>query len=128
MPIAFLAFLSTAPRRVRLCATVSAAITLVLLLRPSPLPTWDDAQRATAAEILATIPDHAHVAASNRLAPHLTHRCRVSLFPADAEWLLIARPSGWPVERGEEAHLVRTASATHRVVAEADHVILLRRR
>jgi hypothetical protein len=73
------------------------------------------------------IPDNAHVAASNRLAPHLTGRCRVSLFPADAEWLVVSRPAGWPVGPDEEALLVKAASATHRVVAEADHVILLRR-
>ncbi|WP_447005454.1 hypothetical protein ACRAKI_02655 [Saccharothrix isguenensis] len=50
----------------------------------------------------------------------------MSLFPRvlDAEWLVaVSRP----VAADEEARLVRTASATHRVVAEADHVILLRR-
>ncbi|WP_053718602.1 DUF2079 domain-containing protein [Saccharothrix sp. NRRL B-16348] len=123
MPVVFIAFLAANPRRVWVCATVTAAFTLALLLRPAHQPTWDEAQRATAADVLAMIPDDADVAASNRLAPHLTGRCRVSLFPGDAEWLVVSRPVG----AEDEALLMRTASATHRVVAEADHVILLRR-
>ncbi|MER5266321.1 DUF2079 domain-containing protein [Actinosynnema sp. NPDC002837] len=128
MPVVFLAFLTANPRRVWICATVTAAFTLALLLRPPHQPTWDEGRRATAAGVLAMIPDDAHVAASNRLAPHLTGRCRVSLFPADAEWLVVSRPSHWPTTPDEEDRLVKKASATHRVVAEADHVILLRRR
>jgi hypothetical protein len=113
------------------CAAVTAVFTLVLLLRPASQPVWDVARRAAAAEVVAMVPDGADVAASNRLAPHLTGRCRVSLFPrvADAEWLVVARPApGWPVTAEEEDRVTRTASATHQVVAEAGHVVLLRRR
>jgi uncharacterized membrane protein len=129
MPVVFIAFVTANPRRVWVSAAVTAAFTLVLLLRPAHQPTWNEAQRSKTTEILAMIPDNAHVAASNRLAPHLTGRCRVSLFPRvlDAEWLVVSQPTGWPVRADEEARLVKTASATHRVVAEADHVILLRR-
>ncbi|WP_158848519.1 DUF2079 domain-containing protein [Saccharothrix deserti] len=130
MPVVFVAFLAAGPRRVWVCAAVTAVFTLVLLLRPAPQPVWDAAQRADAARVLAMIPDDADVAASNRLAPHLTGRCRVSLFPRvlDAEWLVVARPApGWPVPADEEERLTRTASATHRMVAEAGHIVLLRR-
>ncbi|ONI90553.1 hypothetical protein ALI22I_12085 [Saccharothrix sp. ALI-22-I] len=129
MPVVFIAFIAVGPRKVWLSAAVTAVFTLVLLLRPAPQPVWDAAQQKATARVLAMIPDDADVAASNRLAPHLTGRCRVSLFPRllDAEWLVVARPSpGWPVPADEEARLVETASATHRVVAEAGHVVLLR--
>lgn len=128
MPIVFGAFLAARPTRTWVCGVVTAVFTLVLALRPLPQPEWDHGRRAEVAAVLALVPDGARVAASNRLAPHLTNRCEVSLFPwhTDAEYVVVSRPAaGWPVPADDEARTL--ASLPHRVVADLGHVVLLKR-
>ncbi|WP_433267911.1 DUF2079 domain-containing protein [Actinosynnema sp. CS-041913] len=128
MPIVFGAFLAARPTRVWVCAVVTAAFTVLLPLRPPSPPLWDAAQQAEARRILALIPDDATVAASNRVAPQLTGRCEVSLFPwhTDADYLLVSRPSpGWPVSTDEERRTLETVP--HQPIAESAHLVLWKR-
>ncbi len=128
MPIVFGAFLAARPTRVWICAAVTAAFMVVLPLRPATQPEWNEQQIADARRILALVPDNATVAASNRLAPQLTGRCRVSLFPwhTNAEYLLVSKPTpGWPVSAEEERRTL--ASLPHQPIAETEHVVLLKR-
>jgi hypothetical protein len=111
MPIAFVAFLdalattgTARPAR----ATAHAACVLALaatMLKPLPLrglldpDSWSaDAQAQQVRLALAHIPDNARIAADNRLAPQLTSRCTVYLFPAypqadvRPEWVAVSNP------------------------------------
>ncbi|MFI8961111.1 DUF2079 domain-containing protein [Streptomyces sp. NPDC053493] len=149
-------------RSVRAALATVLAVTVVLL--PS-FPLAQLAQRATwhttphleaARALLARIPDGATVAASNRLAPQLTSRCTVVLFPTfpvggrlyeyrredlpppTAEWILHdpEAPEAWPYRRGhwpyplaqQQAEL-KAARQTYgyEVVAVRDGITLLHR-
>ena len=88
-----------------------------------------------ARQVLAGIPDGAGVAASNRLAPQRTGRCRVQLFPplsADGplpEWVAAARPFSWPAPAEvQEARLAELRDEGYDVVTDLGHITLLHRR
>jgi uncharacterized membrane protein len=118
------------------CLVVTALLLVIHIARPPSQPQWTTEQQATAARVLATIPDGASVAASNRLAPHLTDRCHVLLFPnfpsADTapEWVVLARPFvGWPTSPAHQlARLAAVEASGYDVVTDAGSVILLRHR
>ncbi|MCS0634509.1 DUF2079 domain-containing protein [Streptomyces sp. LP05-1] len=150
-----------AARHVRASLATVLGVTLVLL--PS-FPLAQLAQRATwrttphiqaARALLARIPDGATVAASNRLAPQLTARCTVVIFPTfpvagrlyeydrkrlpppTAEWIVHDRraPEAWPYRTGhwpyppqqQEAELAAARrSYGYTLVAERDGITLLR--
>ncbi|MEU4497217.1 DUF2079 domain-containing protein [Streptomyces sp. NPDC023998] len=115
-----------AARHIRASLVTVLAVTVVML--PS-FPLAQLAQRATwqatphieaARSLIAKIPDGATVAASNRLAPQLTSRCEVVLFPTfpvrarlyeydtkrlprpTAEWIIhdSRAPEAWPYRTG----------------------------
>ncbi|MFE7132328.1 DUF2079 domain-containing protein [Streptomyces sp. NPDC057638] len=149
-------------RQVRASLATALAVTVVLL--PSfPLAqlaqraTWRTTPHVTAAHaLLDRIPDGATVAASNRLAPQLTARCEVVLFPTfpvesrlyeydkdqlprpTAEWIVHDRhaPGAWPYRTGHwpypperQRTELETAirSYGYERVAERDGITLLRR-
>ncbi|MFD5424639.1 DUF2079 domain-containing protein [Streptomyces sp. NPDC127084] len=152
-----------ASRHLRASLLTVIAVTLVML--PS-FPLAQLAQRATwrttahieaAQALLRRIPHGATVAASNRLAPQLTSRCEVVIFPTwpveghlyeyeqqrlprpTAEWIIHDRraPEAWPYKTGHwpypiEQQLAELEAAKREhgyvVVAERDGVTLLRRR
>jgi hypothetical protein len=75
------------------------------------------------------VEQHQPVVPANRITPHLTGRCRVSLFPLDrtAQWLVVARPSpGWPEPAEKEARYL--AETQHEVVVETSQLVFLRRK
>ncbi|PRY20771.1 putative membrane protein [Pseudosporangium ferrugineum] len=88
MPIVFVAMLDSPPARSRRwlpawCLAFAALLTTMLPLHALADPgTWRPDRAATATRAaLHRIPDGATVAADNRLAPQLTARCEVYLFP-----------------------------------------------
>ncbi|MFG3495134.1 DUF2079 domain-containing protein [Streptomyces sp. NPDC047928] len=151
-----------AARHIRASLATVLAVTVVML--PS-FPLAQLAQRATwrttphieaARALLARIPDGATVAASNRLAPQLTSRCTVVVFPTfpvdgrlyeygekrlprpTADWIVHDRraPEAWPYPSGhwpypierQEAELVAAQKKYgYERVAHRDGVTLLRR-
>ncbi|MEV6331745.1 DUF2079 domain-containing protein [Streptomyces sp. NPDC051909] len=168
MPVVFAGLLDvlgreTSRRTVRASLVTVLAVTAVML--PSfPLAqlaqraTWRTASHVEAARsLLARIPDGATVAASNRLAPQLTSRCTVVLFPTfpvggrlyeyrhgalpapTAEWIVHdpEAPEAWPYRRGhwpypleQQREELAAAERTHgyTVVARRDGITLLHRR
>ncbi|MFF5934534.1 DUF2079 domain-containing protein [Streptomyces sp. NPDC012508] len=149
-------------RNVRGSLAVVLAVTVVMI--PSfPLaqlvqrPTWRTTPHIEAARaLLARIPDGATVAASNRLAPQLTSRCKVVIFPTfpvdtrldlretgplpapTADWIVYdaVPPEAWPQQSGpwpypqeQQERELRAAQESHayEVVAARDGVTLLRR-
>ncbi|WP_434595740.1 DUF2079 domain-containing protein [Streptomyces sp. A5-4] len=149
-------------RHVRASLATVLAVTVVLL--PSfPFAqllhraTWHTTAHVDAARaLLARIPDGATVAASNRLAPQLTSRCEVVIFPTfpvggrlyeyrvkrlpppTAEWIIHDRrapdawpyPTGhWPYSLGRQQAELASARREHgyEVVAVRDGVTLMRR-
>ncbi|WP_436528046.1 DUF2079 domain-containing protein [Actinoplanes sp. HUAS TT8] len=112
MPIVFVAFLDALPRvttmpRARVAAHATCVLAVAAtLLAPLPLrglltPSgWTVRAEADQLRLaLAGIPDGARVAADNRLAPQLTSRCTVYLFPAfpqaglRPEWVAVSDPT-----------------------------------
>ncbi|GAB2729689.1 DUF2079 domain-containing protein [Kitasatospora kifunensis] len=101
----------------RLVSLVPAAA-LALALLNAPVPDLSRPAPVVAAvhQTLAVIPDGAAVAASNNLAPQLTGRCTVSLFPyltypgqqgpigrPVADWVAVFdRPQGFPTSPAQE--------------------------
>ncbi|MGW4383399.1 DUF2079 domain-containing protein [Kitasatospora sp. NPDC004531] len=83
-PVVFVAALDGL-RRVRLRPLVrlapAAMVVAAVLAAPVPDLSRPSAEVLTARQVLAAVPDGARVAAANRLAPQLTSRCTVSLFP-----------------------------------------------
>ncbi|MQS36911.1 DUF2079 domain-containing protein [Streptomyces katsurahamanus] len=149
-------------RHLRASLVTALAVTAVML--PSfPLAqlaqrtTWRSTPHTAAARsLLAKIPDGASVAASNRLAPQLTSRCEVVLFPAfpvgarlhahggtglprpTADWIIhdSRAPEAWPYRMGHwpyplerQTAELRAAQRSHgyRKVAQRDGITLLRR-
>jgi uncharacterized membrane protein len=110
MPIAFVAFLdalaTTGTARPARAAHVACVLALAAtMLKPLPLrglldpDNWSaNAQAQQVRLALAHIPDNARIAADNRLAPQLTSRCTVYLFPAypqadvRPEWVAVSNP------------------------------------
>ncbi|MET9518671.1 DUF2079 domain-containing protein [Streptomyces sp. NPDC002994] len=150
--------------RRHLRASLGATVTVTLVLLPS-FPFALVAQRATwrttahveaARDLLSRIPDGATVAASNRLAPQLTSRCTVVLFPGypipgklydasgqpprpTADWIVHDRrpPESWPLPQGHWPYplgrqLAELAAAQRKygyeLVAARDGLTLLRQR
>lgn len=148
MPIVFVAFIDGLARlgardrghplrgwAAPACLTATALLLVVQLAHPPRQPQWTDAEVASARQVLAGIPDGAGVAASNRLAPQLTGRCRVQLFPplsADEplpEWVAAARPFSWPAPAEvQEARLAELRDEGYDVVTDLGHITLLHRR
>ncbi|WP_406862859.1 DUF2079 domain-containing protein [Streptomyces sp. HUAS MG47] len=174
MPVVFAGLVDVLARRRRrggpdaardVRASLATVLTVTVVMLPS-FPLAQLAQRATwrttphieaARALLERIPDGATVAASNRLAPQLTSRCTVVVFPTfpvagelyrydrerlpppTAEWIVYDReaPESWPYKPGhwpypveqQEAELA-AAEKVHgyRVVARRDGVTLLHRR
>ncbi|GAA3391491.1 DUF2079 domain-containing protein [Streptomyces roseoviridis] len=167
MPVVFAGLLDvlgreTNRRTVRAALATVLAVTAVLV--PS-FPLAQIAQRATwrttghveaARALLARIPDGATVAASNRLAPQLTSRCTVVLFPTfpvagrlyepgredlpppTADWIVhdAEAPEAWPYPKGHwpyplEQQLAELRAAREKhgyaVVAVRDGITLLHR-
>ncbi len=83
---------------------VIAGFTGEPLAKLTKASTWQPSPRATAAQqLMDKIPDGVTVAATNDLAPHLTNRCTVQLFPSikgrvlTPEWIIADRGYTWPV-------------------------------
>ncbi|MFI8769893.1 DUF2079 domain-containing protein [Streptomyces sp. NPDC053792] len=167
MPVVFAGLvdvLSDKSRR-ELRAVLATVLVVTAVLLPS-FPLAQLAQRATwrttphveaARALLARIPDGATVAASNRLAPQLTARCTVVLFPTfpvggelyrhdipripapTAAWIVHDEraPEAWPYPSGHwpyplERQRAELEAATrtygYEIVARRDGITLLRRR
>ncbi|MFI2733016.1 DUF2079 domain-containing protein [Streptomyces sp. NPDC018711] len=167
MPVVFAGLvdaLGDRPRR-ELRAVLATVLAVTVVLLPS-FPLAQLAQRATwhttphveaARALLARIPDGATVAASNRLAPQLTARCTVVLFPTfpvggelyrrdvpripapTAAWIVHDEeaPEAWPYPSGHWPYPVERQRAEleaavrtygYEVVARRDGITLLRRR
>ncbi|MFI6443751.1 DUF2079 domain-containing protein [Kitasatospora sp. NPDC050543] len=152
MPIVFAAFVEVlgrprpefgalSRRAVRLALPASVLVTLMVvpqfpLGQLGTADFWRPSTRAQAARtVLAQIPSGATVAASNRLVPQLTNRCRVLEFGwpegwTAAEWIVVeeADPMGWPLtpER-ERQELAGAEQHGYAVVLEHGGVTLLRR-
>ncbi|MEU4242878.1 DUF2079 domain-containing protein [Actinoplanes sp. NPDC026619] len=105
MPIVFVAFLDALGpvRPARAVVHVACVFALAAtLLKPLPLRGLLDPDNwganAPARPELTHIPDNARVAADNRLAPQLTSRCTVYLFPGypqagvRPEWVAVSNP------------------------------------
>ncbi|MFJ5229950.1 DUF2079 domain-containing protein [Kitasatospora sp. NPDC088391] len=60
---------------------LAGMVLLALLAVPRPDLSGPGAEALTVRRVLSAVPDGARVAAANRLAPQLTSRCAVSLFP-----------------------------------------------
>ncbi|MFE0464305.1 DUF2079 domain-containing protein [Kitasatospora sp. NPDC058965] len=137
MPVLFLSLadgLARLPRRTGRLARWVPALALLLALDAAPVPDLaapGDGVRA-ARHALAAIPDGATVAAANQLAPQLTGRCTVSLFPyltypdargplrrPVARWVAaVDRPGDFPVpEREQRAAQAALPAAGYRVAA-----------
>ncbi|MFF9195142.1 DUF2079 domain-containing protein [Streptomyces sp. NPDC014779] len=167
MPVVFAGLLDVLGREdnrrtVRAALATVLAVTAVLipsfpLAQLAQRATWQDTPHLRAArELLARIPDGATVAASNRLAPQLTSRCTVVLFPTfpvdgrlyeyrrdalpapTAEWIVHdpEAPEAWPYRRGhwpypleQQRAELAAAERTHgyRIVARRDGITLLHR-
>ncbi|WP_050514653.1 DUF2079 domain-containing protein [Streptomyces rimosus] len=154
MPVVFIAFIDGL-RRVRASRPTAAgrrrltggAVAVSLLVTVCVLPfqplsdlarteTWrSDPQADAVRRVLARIPDGADVAASNRLAPQLTGRTRVFLFPhypggpgARPQWVAVTdRPEDGPVTAEQEAGAMgRLADRGYAAVARGGGVTLYR--
>ncbi|WP_369146234.1 DUF2079 domain-containing protein [Streptomyces sp. R44] len=169
MPVVFAGLVDVLGRRDPDRRELRAVLTTVLVVTAVLLPSFplaQLAQRATwhttphvraARALLARIPDGATVAASNRLAPQLTARCTVVLFPTfpvggelyrydaarlpapTAAWIVHDEraPEAWPYPSGHwpyplERQRAELEAATrtygYEVVARRDGITLLHRR
>jgi hypothetical protein len=148
MPIVFVAFLDAYPRwrenrfgLVRQYARWSGPVILgiALILAPHfPATLYVghlgshirlSARVKTAYEMMSHIPDGALVEASNDVAPHLTDRCDVVMWPftqIDTQWLLVDTEDRYYVVRGEQAHVADVQRRGYQIVEQRDSFILLR--
>jgi hypothetical protein len=89
-----------------------------------PLP---DEYVANLDAAVAAVPDGARVSASNWIAPHLTHRRHLYLFPVikDAEYVVVdlARPSYYT-----SVDLPRARSVLRALIEDPDYEIVFQRR
>ncbi|WP_329583756.1 DUF2079 domain-containing protein [Kitasatospora sp. NBC_01250] len=114
-----------------------AALALALLAAPIPDLSGPSPTVVAVRETLAVIPDGASVAASNQLAPQLTGRCEVSLFPyltypgqqgpagrPVADWVAaFDRPNGFPTPVAQELDAIaQLTRAGYRSVARGGGV------
>ncbi|UJW29697.1 DUF2079 domain-containing protein [Saccharothrix sp. AJ9571] len=85
--------------------------------------------------VLARIPDGATVSATNGLAPHLTSRCRVLLFPSQPdevvrpEWIVAELPpASWPADPAVQLdRLTELSATTYTTVVRTGGILLLHR-
>ncbi|MCX4749020.1 DUF2079 domain-containing protein [Kitasatospora sp. NBC_01287] len=132
-----------AGRVVRRVAAAVPAIALLLGLATAPLPDLAGPSPAVRAvrQVLAVIPDGATVAAANQLAPQLTDRCTVSLFPyltypgatgpvnrPVARWVAaLDDPGDFPVPESEQLKATAALPAAgYRVVAAGGGITVYR--
>jgi uncharacterized membrane protein len=152
MPIAFVALVDAIPRlaagphpSLRGGARAVAPLTLVIALAAIPLLPfrqlvtsgfWYETPRAEAVgNIIRRVPDGARVASSNHLAPQLTDRAHVILFPRFTErdpvdWVVVdtSRMSGTPAPPDQQEAALRALPAQRfREVAEQHGIVLFRR-
>jgi uncharacterized membrane protein len=158
MPVVFAAFIDALRRRaeaeqsaraagVRLTgvreALLASSLVTALLLPQFPLWTvvhkaeWKAEPRATAAHrLMDRIPDGVRVAASNRLAPHLTNRTEVTIFGysedrPSPDWIIVDQdgPLNWPFPslRSQHKYVTEVIAAGYVKVADEDHYLLLRK-
>lgn len=145
MPIVFVALVDALPRLPRWYArTAPAAVFVIALVL---LPSFSlgrmthpgfyrvPAHVTAARQVLAKIPDGATVAAGDYLAPQLTDRCTVILFPdlyrRTADWVVVdtTRPGGVHATPAQQLAAVRALPGEgYREVAAADGVLLFHRR
>jgi uncharacterized membrane protein len=149
VPITFVAFVDALRRSqadrpplrrhgCRLAVAASLAVTLVIstslpLFARSP-PWLSAGQTRAARESFRLIPDGSTVAASNHLAPQLTRRTTVYLFPQyparqlRPEWVIVSAAENFPVSPAEYARLLAALpNQGYTVVYRQDGVILFRR-
>jgi uncharacterized membrane protein len=139
MPFLAVSFVDGIPRRLARVAPVlglvaALALCSVLPLRDLVSPSyWSRSGSATRAA-LAAIPDGAAVAASNALAPQLTSRCTVFLFPTyptvdlRPEYVALLDPTDtalFPLG-AMDAAAARLPGLGYRIIAHRDGVILWR--
>ncbi|GII21876.1 DUF2079 domain-containing protein [Planosporangium mesophilum] len=150
MPVAFVAYLDAYPRllasRWRLLraytlrsAAVIAGVAVVTaqfypfqraLIHPGRALTLDQRAR-TGYELMARIPDGVTVEAANRLAPHLSDRCRVVQYPRGIvewpTWVVTDTSDPFPnTVDGLKARVEELKRRGYRVVDERDGYTLLR--
>jgi hypothetical protein len=111
----------------------SAVLPLNALADPS---TWRrDPAAAAIRTVLRQVPDGATVAAGNRLAPQLTARCEVYLFPAypsaavRPEWVLVSLPLDTGLHdagRGRAALNALPSLGYHQVESAAGVLVMVR--
>jgi uncharacterized membrane protein len=152
MPILFVAFLDAYPKLLasrwrfvrgyteRAAAIVLTAAIAMAQLYPlkdavlSPVQSWRiDPPTAAAYRMMARIPDGALVETTNHVAPHLTHRCRVYLWPVvqgrHPDWVLTDPDDAFHATPDDlHRHLRDLIAGGYEVVAAADGYWLLRRR
>ncbi|MFC0111934.1 DUF2079 domain-containing protein [Kibdelosporangium aridum] len=115
MPIVFVAFVDGLRRlqetrrsipcaAVVTCLVVTSLTTVMLAIRAPGKPRWTTDQQAAARHALTLVPDGVTVAASNRLAPQLTSRCRVMLYRSEqstrSQWIVLDRQADTPPTTG----------------------------
>jgi uncharacterized membrane protein len=158
MPVVFAAFIDSLRRRseaeqaartagIRLTgvreALLASAVVTALLLPQFPLwnlvhkSEWKAEPRATTAHrLMDRIPDGVRVAASNRLAPHLTNRTEVTIFGYSEDrqtpdWIIVDQeaPLNWPFPslRSQHKYVNDVIAAGYVKVADEEHYLLLRR-
>ncbi|MFG1998354.1 DUF2079 domain-containing protein [Spirillospora sp. NPDC048911] len=96
---------------------------------------WQGRERfEPARKVLAAIPDGANVATSNRLAPQLTHRCRVFrlVLPSPSwplpEWVAVASSRPFPKPSRTDLETIgRLPRLGYRVVERGGGVVIYRR-
>jgi len=148
MPIVFVAALDALSRMkgTRIArfapATMAGVAVAATLLAPLPLrgladpASWRiDPAVSSANRLLAMIPDGATVAADNRLAPQLTARCTVFLFPGHPngpnrpEWVVYTEPYhlSMATEESIDAALARLRADYYTAAQEGGTTVLRRR-
>jgi hypothetical protein len=135
VPPALLARLARVVPPAAAAAALVVTLALPLGVLATPARLVPDARAVAARHLLGMIPDGASVAASNRLAPQLTARCQVYLFPNQPDrttrpdWIATTDPPNdtfGPPERTAE-RLVEAAGRDYHVVGRGAGIVILRR-
>jgi uncharacterized membrane protein len=139
MPILAVSFVDRVPRRlVRAAPVLGLAATLalcsVLPLRDLVSPSYWARSGSAVRAALTTIPDGAAVAASNALAPQLTARCTVFLFPTyptvdvRPEYVALLDPTDTTLFPAStmDAAAARLFGLGYRIIAHRDGVVIWR--
>jgi uncharacterized membrane protein len=139
MPVVFVAFVVVLARFEKLrtalagvSLSVSVLLAFVVAADSTPQRVWTSGQQAATRDLLSRIPDGDTVAASNRLAPHLTDRTTVLLFPAypadgvRPAWLVVTRElHGWPTTPADQQRKLNALQANdYTLFAQTDTALL----